>query len=219
MEASASGTELMTSRLPSPSMSTARRRKVEGMNWVLPKAPAHEPLNSSSLTSPLIEDFQRREQFAMKIVGAAVGRAGQRCQRLDDRTGRRNCWPKSEFDAPDRDRAPAHRRRNDAGPRAPPADIAAKRCLAVAHPLVVDEAGDIIPDRCRKFRLGAEKAHGVIGLQAVEGAGKRGLGNALGRRLRLDLLLARGKIRAGRLAERENERKSENPGLHGRNLT
>jgi hypothetical protein len=52
VEASASGTLPTRSRRPSPSKSTARRRKVDGMNWVWPKAPAQEPVSCSRFTSP-----------------------------------------------------------------------------------------------------------------------------------------------------------------------
>ena len=52
VEPSASGAELMRSLRPSPSRSTAVLRKVEGMNWVWPKAPAQEPLNWLGSMSP-----------------------------------------------------------------------------------------------------------------------------------------------------------------------
>jgi hypothetical protein len=57
VEARASGTLSIRSRLPSPSPSTARRRKVDGMNWVWPKAPAHEPTSRSGVMSPASRIF------------------------------------------------------------------------------------------------------------------------------------------------------------------
>ena len=55
-----------------------------------------------------------------------------------------------------------HRRRNALRrlqPRAP----APHRILAVADPLVIDEAGEIIPDRRYEFRLHVEEGRGIVG--------------------------------------------------------
>jgi len=58
-EARASALEPQMSGLPSPSASTAVVRKVDGISWVWPMAPAQEPFSCARVAAPLVMIFRQ----------------------------------------------------------------------------------------------------------------------------------------------------------------
>ena len=69
------------------------------MNWVGPKAPAHEPFSCSALHVAASENFQRREKLVAEIILAAAD-AGERRGRADHRAFA-DLGAVVGFDAPD----------------------------------------------------------------------------------------------------------------------
>src|SRR5579872_877012 len=98
----------------------------------------------------MVDDLQSGDQLAAKVAGA-LAVAAERRQRLDQRA-RAHRLAIIGFDAPDRgdDRA-----RNAVAllRQSEGAGVFAQAVLAVGDPLVVDEAGEIVPDRRLEFRL------------------------------------------------------------------
>ena len=127
-----------------------------------------------------VEDLQRGDELAAEIVVAATRLAGERRQRLHD-AALAEILAEIRFDAPHRD----HCRRIDAIAllgRLQRAGVAAHQRAALLDALLVDEAGEIIPDRRLELGLLVHEARGVIGLEPARRAGDRARGDARRRR-------------------------------------
>ena len=176
-------------------MSTASRMKVEGMNCVWPKAPAQEPTRWAGLTSPSLDDLQRRDQLAAKI-GRVLAVAGERRERLHQGT-LADGFAEIGFDAPDGDHdmaIDAEARFDRIERRAP----LRQHGSAVRDALIIDESGEIIPDR--RLELGLlllQVEHGPIGGKPARLRIEGRCGDALGFRLRPHALQAGGEILFG----------------------
>jgi hypothetical protein len=72
MLASTSAQSFQMSRLPSPSPSTAKVLKLDGMNWPAPIAPAYEPMGVLR-----VEAFLAREQQELlELAAEELARGG-----------------------------------------------------------------------------------------------------------------------------------------------
>jgi hypothetical protein len=127
-----------------------------GMNWVGPKAPAHEPLRWSGRTSPRARDFQRREKLLAEIILAPAD-AGQLRGRTDHRAVADHRAVVG-LHAPDR---------GDDGAVDPVGllDCVERRAVlrqdgaAVGDALLADEEVEIVPERLGEFGLAVEQVH------------------------------------------------------------
>ena len=155
VEASASGTLSTRSRRPSPSKSTASAHERRRHELRVAEGAGPGALELLRRDVAVLDDLETCEEFAAE-VGLAAPVAGQGRQRLEQR-------PLAEvasevaLDAPDRD----DRRRVDAVTRfdllqhvAP----AGEHLAAVGHPLLVDQAREVVPDRRDEFRLRVERS-------------------------------------------------------------
>ena len=167
------------SRRPSPSPSTARRWKVEGMNWVCPKAPAHDPRRRAGVDVAVLDDLEGRHQLAGEVVAPARAVAGDGRERLHEGTAA-DILAEIRFDAPDAgdreavDPVARFRRRE----RLPPL---AHGGLAVLDAFLVDEGGEIVPDRRLELGLVVHQLEDLqVGLDAPGRRVECLAGNALG---------------------------------------